>query len=683
MKKSLLLFFAFSCTQLLFSQTSGGPDAYGYTWKSSAHPTGPAYNWVDISLSGAEVQGLGDDNIVGPFSLAPGFQYYWYPVSQFYIGSNGYIGLNPTNIASPFPATIPTAGGANDWMGIHLSDLKFDGAGNTGKCYYYANSDSLVVSFVGVPYWVVGAPGYSGSNTFQVIFSSIDKSITFNYKTMSAGTATIPIDNAVGIENNTGALGLQTYIDVVPGNNTTVKYYYPSNVTYAVKDGGVNWNNNEENGAYFIPKANTAITLKSNIKNFGNQPLTNFTVTDTVYYGSNPLSNGTASISSLSPGNDTTITFSNSFFSQFLGIYNFSSNVQGITGDLVPVNNRQVQKIISVDVALPQYELNYSDGSPEGAGISWGGGNGGVAIYIEPPVYPVKIENSRFHISANGTVPVGFSAMIFDDDGLNGAPGTLLDSVYVQPSNVVVGQYNAVPTSNSNLIINNGGVYVVWYMGGADIAVSRDLSSIASQRTFEILGNTWGGYRDKQNEDFLMGISVSNAPSAPSADFTIDSSSSPVISFIDISTKSPNKWHWDFDYNGDTDTIKNPTYSYAANGSYNVCLIVTNTIGSDTVCKTITINSISGIGIDEEILKAMLFYPNPTSNTGYIDLPESLEFQSIDIFNVLGEKQRVKYTISDGKIELHLGRLSSAVYYYNLKVIYDVSSEIRGKFIIE
>ena len=60
------------------AQTSGGPDAYGYTWKTSAHPTAPpAYQWVDISTRGTEVDGLADDNIKGPFTLPSGFQFYW------------------------------------------------------------------------------------------------------------------------------------------------------------------------------------------------------------------------------------------------------------------------------------------------------------------------------------------------------------------------------------------------------------------------------------------------------------------------------------------------------------------------------------------------------------------------------------------------------------------------------
>lgn len=70
MKKTSLFICALRCIQFLYSQTSGGPDAYGYSWKTSPHPTGPTYNWVDITSTGIEVQGLGNDNVAGPFGLA-------------------------------------------------------------------------------------------------------------------------------------------------------------------------------------------------------------------------------------------------------------------------------------------------------------------------------------------------------------------------------------------------------------------------------------------------------------------------------------------------------------------------------------------------------------------------------------------------------------------------------------
>ncbi|MFM7031235.1 MAG: hypothetical protein ACKOX4_01810, partial [Bacteroidota bacterium] len=56
----------------------GGPDAYGYTWKDSNEPGGPTFNWINITTTGTQVTGLGDDNFVGPFGFIDGFQYYWY-----------------------------------------------------------------------------------------------------------------------------------------------------------------------------------------------------------------------------------------------------------------------------------------------------------------------------------------------------------------------------------------------------------------------------------------------------------------------------------------------------------------------------------------------------------------------------------------------------------------------------
>ena len=67
MKKTTLLFFLLFCLKT-YSQQSGGPDQYGYTWLDSNHPNGPTHSWVDIAnpQSGIQVFGLGDDNVVGP-----------------------------------------------------------------------------------------------------------------------------------------------------------------------------------------------------------------------------------------------------------------------------------------------------------------------------------------------------------------------------------------------------------------------------------------------------------------------------------------------------------------------------------------------------------------------------------------------------------------------------------------
>ncbi|MDA0364094.1 MAG: PKD domain-containing protein [Bacteroidetes bacterium] len=661
-----LAFFAW-LSPSSFAQTSGGPDAYGYTWKNSSHTSNPpSYNWVDITTRGDQVTGLADDNVVGPFPIPAGFQYYWYPVSQIWIGSNGYISFNGVNMASPFPSSVPSPAGGNDWLAPHMADLNFSGSNNPAQCYFYANQDSLVVSFINVPYWSVTAPGYSGSNSFQIVWTKADKHIQFNYQSLSSAGATSQ-DCVTGIENVTGALGLQNYIDVVPSNSFAIKYYYPSVVTYAVTDGGVNWNKDDRNGGYFIP-VNSMQNFQTNIKNFGNQALPAFTATDTIYSVLTPIVNGSVAVPALQPGEDTTLTFSNTFMAQFPAIFKLSSRVSGISGDMVAANNRKTTKIVAVSTNQTQYTLDYSDGIPDGTGLSWNGGGGGIGVYIEPPVYPAQINGCQFLVTAQPATPVGCSVMLYDDNGPGGTQGTLLDSMYIQPSNIFVGSYTTVMFNNAPFYKTSGGYYLVWYMGGSGITIGRDLTPPTSQQSYEILGSTWAHYRDMYTEDFCMGLLVSNAP-FPAANFTIDTTQMPLISFTDISTNSPTTWHWDFGYNNDTSVVQNPSYTYTQNGTYTVCLAVTNTLGSDTVCKTVTIR---GIGIDESAELQWALYPNPTTGQLTLQLPRGLEPKAVmlRITNLLGQNIPCIWSVEGSRLRTDLPT-ASGMY---LLELYDRSS---------
>ena len=168
----------------LLNAATGGPDQYGYLWKDSDEPGGPVYNWIDITQTGTLITGLADDNVVGPIVLTTNAPFYWYDIKKIWIGSNGYIVFNNSNIAAPFPL-IPTAGATNDYVAAFMTDLSFYGAGNPAQCYLYDNLDSTVVSFINVPFWAVGTPGYTGSNTFQVIFNKLDSTITMQYQSQT------------------------------------------------------------------------------------------------------------------------------------------------------------------------------------------------------------------------------------------------------------------------------------------------------------------------------------------------------------------------------------------------------------------------------------------------------------------------------------------------------------------
>lgn len=75
-------------------------------------------------------------------------------------------------------------------------------------------------------------------------------------------------------------------------------------------------------------------------------------------------------------------------------------------------------------------------------------------------------------------------------------------------------------------------------------------------------------------------------PLAPEALWS--SAGDPVVTFTDLSANTPTSWSWNFGDGGSSD-LQNPTHTYLANATYNVCLTATNGLGSDTHCGTVVI----------------------------------------------------------------------------------------------
>ena len=73
----------------------------------------------------------------------------------------------------------------------------------------------------------------------------------------------------------------------------------------------------------------------------------------------------------------------------------------------------------------------------------------------------------------------------------------------------------------------------------------------------------------------------------PASDWT-SSSNGLVESFTDASTNIPTTWLWDFG-DGNTSTSQNPNHLYAAEGTYTICLSITNACGSDSTCYPVVI----------------------------------------------------------------------------------------------
>jgi PKD domain/Secretion system C-terminal sorting domain len=129
--------------------------------------------------------------------------------------------------------------------------------------------------------------------------------------------------------------------------------------------------------------------------------------------------------------------------------------------------------------------------------------------------------------------------------------------------------------------------------------------------------------------------------------------------FYDISPNNPDSWLWDF---GDDSTSveKNPVHFFPGNGTYEVCLTVSNAVGVDSVCKTIVLQ-ITGLKEVEE--EGLSVYPNPVHTMLYVKHPEIARWNKIALLDMTG---RVLQLVED-QSELSIKELSDGLYFVHLE----------------
>jgi PKD repeat protein len=79
----------------------------------------------------------------------------------------------------------------------------------------------------------------------------------------------------------------------------------------------------------------------------------------------------------------------------------------------------------------------------------------------------------------------------------------------------------------------------------------------------------------------------------PVSNFTYTSNSCQgTVNFTDQSQNTPTSWLWNFGDGAGASTLKNPSYTYTAPGTYSVTLIATNAAGNSTSTRTVQVNPI-------------------------------------------------------------------------------------------
>jgi PKD repeat protein len=132
------------------------------------------------------------------------------------------------------------------------------------------------------------------------------------------------------------------------------------------------------------------------------------------------------------------------------------------------------------------------------------------------------------------------------------------------------------------------------------------------------------------------------------------------VLFKDVSGFEPTSWHWTFG-DGGSSTAQNPTHTYAASSVYQVCLVVENLSGSDTLCQLVTVVA---VGVEEVgvLNGAIKLFPNPANTT--VTILGGQDGQSFRLYNSVGS------LVFAGKIDstkvFSIEKLPEGIYFFKL-----------------
>lgn len=478
--------------------STGGPDHYGYTWQDTVIQG--TFIRPDTT-TWTQVTGLGDDNALGPFPIGFTFPYYWYGVTTFSVGSNGYVCFGqPGLMASPFD-TIPCPDHVNDLLAIYESDLDYSnrtGWQNPGRCWYHTNAaqDTLIVACTHVPHWwPSGNP--RGNLNFEVILSKPDSTITFVYDTVQYTQPPSGDDREVGIENGSGTLGLERRragTGLTIPDFWVVKFTPPATTTYQALDAGPVDVMNTGSHGFFGMLADT-VHLWATVRNQGNVPITApYSVWGRILDSTGtPIAETIATAPPSVPNQVDTIRFGD-WNPPMVGNYTFLART--LLTDSNPLNDVQTDEFWAVtEPPVLRYDLNI------GGGYSWSGDYGGFANEFWPPEYFFKVDTTYLYIyPGTGSFITG----IYDASGTGGSPGNLLSKSDTVASPASAG-WIAVDQTYKNIVVTSGAFYVAWLQDVASPpAIGQDSTPPHARNSWEFTG-VWAPWRES-NRDLMIRV---------------------------------------------------------------------------------------------------------------------------------------------------------------------------------
>lgn len=191
---------------------TGGPDAYGYTYKDSFAAGGPAFNFIAPTITATKRFTPGDDDVfTGPVPLNFNFLFYGSVYTQAFISSNGLVSFGAGDPSFP-SGGIPNALPPNNFAACFFNDfIVHDGTQGAWYQTFGAAPNRIAVFTFSMP--DINTPLSSPAHPFQTILYETSNKIVCQYADSSVLLKGSGSNAVVGLENADGSVGLQYYAD--------------------------------------------------------------------------------------------------------------------------------------------------------------------------------------------------------------------------------------------------------------------------------------------------------------------------------------------------------------------------------------------------------------------------------------------------------------------------------------
>ncbi len=192
------------------------------------------------------------------------------------------------------------------------------------------------------------------------------------------------------------------------------------------------------------------------------------------------------------------------------------------------VNETDTEVLVTWGDGMGPYEVIYDDGTAENY-AAWAVPGNMNAVKFTPASYPAIVTGGRIYVgdgsfpnNNTGFIGTTFGAMVVDDDGTNGLPGTTIDSVEVTVTN-----YGWVTFTGLEAEITEGDFYLVMVQGTlspntAPVGVDQENPIVYRSYSRNVgAGQPWGL---APYQDFMMRAIIFGSPSPADGIFTENSS---------------------------------------------------------------------------------------------------------------------------------------------------------------